>query len=228
MKNIIMAVALILVTSCAAPHKYTAVIPTINTGADYVVGDTKTKSVGDVMLSRFNFRETPAFEADKDVKIPESLALNLTMIRKGSSCKIEVQYDNGLYFCHMNPPLLNDAALIRGGNMCLLVAENGGIQNIAWCHTPGDSIMREPYAGLFLRPTKSYAQGSFKSELVYNGRSKETIKLLYREYLDNMARPAFSQELFYDLSESKTIGFRDVLFEVMEAKNTGITFKIIK
>jgi hypothetical protein len=227
LKYLLITICLIS-TGCAAPHKYAQVMPKINAGNDYTAGEIKTKSVGDVMLANFNTKEMPAFEAAQDIKIPQSLGLNLDVIRTGSSCKIEAQYDNGLYFCHMNPPIMNDAALIRGFNMCLLVAESGEIKNISWCHTPGDSIMSDPYSGLFLKRAKHYAAGSFRSELVYNGRSRETIKLLYREYLDNMARPAFSQELLYDLSESKKIGFKDMLIDVIEAKNTGITFKIVK
>jgi hypothetical protein len=41
-----------------------------------------------------------------------------------------------------------------------------------------------------------------------------------------MARPAFYQDLNYDLSESKIIGFRDIRIEVIEGTNTDIKFMV--
>src|ERR1700674_5426084 len=40
---------------------------------------------------------------------------------------------------------------------------------------------------------------SMSQELIYGGVAGNTIKVTYREYGNNMARPAFSQELQYDL-----------------------------
>jgi hypothetical protein len=72
-------------------------------------------------------------------------------------------------------------------------------------------------------PTKKY----FRQELVYNGKSGNSIKFTYREYVDNLARPAFTQEAQYDLSESNTIGFKGARIEVIKATNTNIEYKIL-
>ena len=67
----------------------------------------------------------------------------------------------------------------------------------------------------------------FKKELVYTGVSKNVITVLYREYSEGIARPAFTQELKYDLSEGKIVGFKGARFEVIKATNTGLTYKAI-
>lgn len=67
----------------------------------------------------------------------------------------------------------------------------------------------------------------FKKELVYNGRSGDEIKIIYREFVNNMARPAFTQNLSYDLSEGDIISFRGCKIKVINAKNTGIEFVIL-
>lgn len=69
---------------------------------------------------------------------------------------------------------------------------------------------------------------SFKRELVYSGVSQNTISILYREFQNDMARPAFSQELKYDLSQGTAIGYKGARFEVIKANNTGITYKVLK
>lgn len=68
---------------------------------------------------------------------------------------------------------------------------------------------------------------NFVQELIYNGRSGDSLKFIYRELTDNLLRAAFTQEVQYDLSQSKEIGFKDVRLEVIEASNTEIRYKLL-
>ena len=43
-----------------------------------------------------------------------------------------------------------------------------------------------------------------------------------------MARPAFSQELKYDISQGKEIGYKSARFEIIKATNTELTYKVLK
>ncbi|WP_298899938.1 hypothetical protein [uncultured Psychroserpens sp.] len=67
----------------------------------------------------------------------------------------------------------------------------------------------------------------FKQEFIYNGRVGNGLKFIYREYVEDYARPAFTQDLQYDLSESKIIGFRGLRIEVLNATNTEIKYKVL-
>jgi hypothetical protein len=67
----------------------------------------------------------------------------------------------------------------------------------------------------------------FKQEFIYNGRVGDALKFAYREYINDYARPAFTQDLRYDLSETKIIGFRGLRIEVLNATNTEIQYKVI-
>lgn len=69
---------------------------------------------------------------------------------------------------------------------------------------------------------------SFKRELVYSGVSQNTISILYREFKDDMARPAFTQELKYDLTQSRSIGYKGARFEIERATNISITYKVLR
>lgn len=68
----------------------------------------------------------------------------------------------------------------------------------------------------------------FKKEIIFNGRVGNNLKFIYREYIENLARPAFMQELQYDLSESSIIGFKGARIEIVEANNTNIKYKVLK
>lgn len=68
---------------------------------------------------------------------------------------------------------------------------------------------------------------SLNRELVYTGISGNTVSILYREYINNLARPAFTQEIKYDLKTSKIIGFKTARFEIIKADNASITYKTL-
>jgi hypothetical protein len=69
--------------------------------------------------------------------------------------------------------------------------------------------------------------GDNNFELVYSGIIGDNLSILYREYTDNdMARPAFSQELTYDKKASQ-IRFRNMLIKVSSATSEEIRFTVL-
>ena len=72
----------------------------------------------------------------------------------------------------------------------------------------------------------------FKEELIYAGRAGSVIRIAYKEYKGNeslyLARPAFFQDLNYDLGSSDIIVFRGYRIRVLEATNERILFIIQK
>ncbi len=66
-----------------------------------------------------------------------------------------------------------------------------------------------------------------KQDFIYNGKVGNAIKFTYREYVNDLARPAFTQDLQYDLSESQIIGFRGLRIEVLSATNIKIDYKVL-
>jgi len=68
---------------------------------------------------------------------------------------------------------------------------------------------------------------TFKQELIYNGRVDNDVRIIYREFSGDMARPAFTQSLQYDLNSSKVISFKSVSIEIIEANNNFMTYRVI-
>ncbi|MAV75646.1 MAG: hypothetical protein CL691_03385 [Cellvibrionales bacterium] len=65
-------------------------------------------------------------------------------------------------------------------------------------------------------------------ELIYSGSNKESLFISYREYThDNLARPAFYQQLTYPIS-SKTIRFKNFLIEIKNVSSELIEFIVIE
>lgn len=69
---------------------------------------------------------------------------------------------------------------------------------------------------------------SFRQELIYGGRVGDQIKVTYREFSGDFARPGFSQDVQYDLASEKVIGFKGVRIEVISATNTKLVYRVLK
>ena len=68
---------------------------------------------------------------------------------------------------------------------------------------------------------------SFKQELIYNGRVGNNLKIIYREYSNNMVRGAFSQEAQYDLSVSDIIAFKGARLRIVKATNEALEYEVL-
>lgn len=69
---------------------------------------------------------------------------------------------------------------------------------------------------------------SFQQTLIYSGKVGNKINIGYREFSNNVARPAFNNDVEYDLSSSQIIGYKGARLEVIEATNEYIKYKILK
>ncbi len=70
----------------------------------------------------------------------------------------------------------------------------------------------------------------FKYVVLYQGVSKGTIKISFLEFKNDLARPAFTQDVFYDLNPDGTgiIAFKGARIAVDQATSTNITYRVIK
>jgi hypothetical protein len=97
-----------------------------------------------------------------------------------------------------------------------------GVQQTAYL---GDAIF-SAYVGTCNKSGKNRVP-EYLTELVYLGKQSNNIFISYYDYVDFYIRPAFSKQLFYDLNDTKTIGFKRVRINVLEATNTYITYTVL-
>lgn len=71
-------------------------------------------------------------------------------------------------------------------------------------------------------------QGFTNFEIVFNGITKDAINLLYREYTpDNMARPAFYQNLTYPI-DTEIIRFQNIRIKIHTISNESISYTVLE
>lgn len=68
----------------------------------------------------------------------------------------------------------------------------------------------------------------FNQYLIYNGRSGNSVKFLYREFIGDLNRVSFQQEVSYDLNIGEIIGFKGARFKIIEANNVQLKYQVIE
>ena len=67
----------------------------------------------------------------------------------------------------------------------------------------------------------------FRRELIYNGRTGDSLKFLYHEDSTDLLRGPLSEEFQYDMKDGAIVGFKGVRIEVLEATNTSIRYRVL-
>jgi len=67
----------------------------------------------------------------------------------------------------------------------------------------------------------------YQQTLIYTGRDDSVLKFTYREFMSDMARPAFTIDATYDLEGDKIIRFKGASLEVINVDNQSITYKLL-
>lgn len=197
---------------------------------------TATANVGETMISKSYVRVYPAIKLDREYteEIKQNPLNNrwsgTVVIPPGVLIKTAVDA-NGSYYESDNAKFV----YFRGTTTCkcgVYVPTGQPANAVVFMHNDGSIGDRGYDLGTktvdYLPTTKEvFSKDSFKAELLYNGAAKKVVKLSYREFKDDVARPAFTQELTYDLAEGDVIGFKGARFKVLKTSNSGITYKVL-
>lgn len=71
--------------------------------------------------------------------------------------------------------------------------------------------------------------GSSAQELLYSGVFQDQVKVTYREFSDDLARPAFFQEAQYELEGGVgRVNFRGAIIDILKADNQALTYIVRK
>lgn len=213
-------------TGCATgplPLAYTGtttvvVIPQVNAQASAEIGET--------IISKANVTKIPAIKITNDasevVKYP-----GITTIRAGA-IPLFATNASGNFYRDFSATYTMLGATVPNDTAGIFVPNDKTKPAVVYHFAMGYMYGKIPVSEIEQTSVEKWGKDSFKRELVYSGVSQNTISILYREFNDNLARPAFSQELKYDLAQGNSIGYKGARFEVIKATNTELVYKVIK
>jgi len=191
-----------------------------------IIGEIRTGEIGDTLTRTAKVTRISAIHVSEEITAKASG--NRATIKPGL---LIARYTDPERTCYM----AQESIVV--GNFMARAAAEGGV-----CIAKANSKSTEVIAitggiNRFYKPTKpiqfestTYIDRSapgFYQELIYNGRTGDTLRFLYREFANDMARPAFSQDVQYDLRESSTVGFKGARLEVLDATNVNIKYRVL-
>ena len=190
------------------------------------LGEVSTAPVGSVLFDQFNYsvRQNYSIVTSGSVRV----GLGRVRVSPGDALR-KVLFDGQTAYC-TEKRAYSDPLVGPSGRACFFDANGDGRFETVQAR-PGSVWLERD-----LSPPIEYEHeetiipddNAFKYQLLYQGVTNQTLRIGYREFFENFARPAFYQELTYDIDDLPTeVGFRNVRIEVLEAGNSGIRYRVL-
>ncbi len=187
------------------------------------------RAVGEVIYETFNYEEWHGARLAQSVVID---VLAASALLGPSDPLIAVVEGSETVYCTA-APALRVAGRPPSSRVCL--ADRDGDEAFDTWRAPEGPPARLKWAPLksaapFSTGTSMERSGKgFKYELLYQGIAAGVVSLLYREYVDDLVRPAFQQDLSYTLSPQgpTEISFRGTRIVIEAADNKGIRYRVL-
>jgi hypothetical protein len=225
MNRLLLLIFSMILMSCSGvkkniviPETYTKIIPELN--------EIRNAEIGNTVVYREKGHKNDAIEITKTFNI--KLDGVFKIVEEGNI--FINQYNTNEYNFYISSSVSEfGIAIPRSGNNPLIYTKSDidGIYTTGFIYNGLNLIRPKEQIEYIQTKVTTKKKDYFKQEFIYNGRVGDALKFIYREYLNDYARPAFTQDLQYDLSENKTIGFRGMRIEIINASNTKIEYKVL-
>jgi hypothetical protein len=215
--------SVLLVSGCAA---ITGPLSTRKSGEAPGLGSITERSVGDVMYEVFDYREVQGISVAEIVNLGHmggrgTITPDISLVA--------FEHKNLTVYC--TPEALYHMPLDMGRGVRVCLASRSHKEQLdSWeIMQPGAGWLNLEHPVSYTY-TKTMATGNgFRWELLYEGVSGNTVSILYREFIGDLVRPGFQQDLKYTLADSgpTEIRFRVARLRIVSADNNGIKYEIL-
>jgi len=195
-----------------------------NVGQTTEFGKETVVTVGDVMFGQFDYRAVNGAVLLDDLNTGYQAS---TIKAPAGYTLVESRIDKQVSYCSTTPIVYN----VFGNSTvhaCFFDRDNDN-RFEAVIPALADNWGDKPMPPVSYERTELFSSGKgFKYELLYNGISGNTLNITYREFVDQMARPAFQQDLTYTVSAAgpTDIVFRGARMTIYKADNSSVRFVV--
>jgi hypothetical protein len=215
MLRFIVLAALGLSTPLAAQTIRDSVVPTLGTPA--------VVSVGDTVYEKSHLTVLPAFVVDQSFSGKNVFAR--VTVSPGDKF-VQIPSKSNLKACR-SPSV--DAFLKKLYDACLYDDNGDGtFDRYGGNEVQGGKRLPTPMPykpSEFINPTSD----ALKQTVIFLGSTKDTLRLSYREFINDMARPAFTEEYTFPLGTTfpQTVSFKSVKLSVTSIDGEGLHYSIV-
>jgi len=220
--NVLFLPALALLSACTTPQKnYRPEATNISRPA---LDQEVIAQVGEEMLSQGTFYEGDGIRLAEEIKFGDLFTAYTASA--GEYAKEGEDKTSEFYQPAVGPKggSIKKGALIDPWQAIQLQKDGSKIAVVTVFHAK----VSEKAVGITRIKIPILADNSFQQTLIYSGKVGQKIKVGYREFSNNVARPAFHNDVEYDLSESRIIGYKGSRLEIIEATNESIRYRVLQ
>jgi hypothetical protein len=217
--------SLLALTHCAPIQVGADAKPAKKTGQNVEFGVPAFAPVGGTVFSQFDYNAvTRAF-----VQAPYSRSVGVggRIILSVGQPLFPAMVAGQQAYCSDNPTFL---AYLGSDNRRVCYFDNGNTGRFTTAYVAGTLADTKLDVDVPYSVREEAIGAGFKYELLYQGFDRGVVRVAYREYLADFARPAFQQDLTYTLDPSGTTeaSFRNVRFVIISADNNGIKYYVTR
>jgi hypothetical protein len=216
MKVPLFLACVVVFIGCAPKRHLVPAIPTVI--RSYTVGEERRAGIGD-----------PIFDVQSARKVPEFVALRahdpgrvrglpgVRPIEAGDRLRAVWRLQSGNYVIRHRADTSAAAIVVMPDGQALGFYDG----------REGYGAGKWPAEVLFTTSESLEGQeGAYRAQMIYSGLDGNTARATYREFSGDFIRPAFSQELQYNLTQDSTIAYKTIKIRVLEASNSQIRYRI--
>jgi len=210
------------------------IFPEINSGETKIthlpaIGIDAVSELGDTMISTYFTSKNYQLKIQDDVRCKAPGAPGEWFFYKGNRVVFEKQSKYGAQYKMFGAKFKMFGALVDADVAKILIsADDPRNPKIMLDQTFSTEIFVCENLTVGVEEVNTVGFDELKRELIYTGVSKNVISITYREFKRDMARPAFTQDLKFDLGEGDLIGFKGSRFKVISANNIEIKYQVVK
>jgi len=186
------------------------------------LGTISTAQVGDTMLQQGKYSEHDALYLRQDTPMYNYKFTRGYYLKKGEDENSEFYYPSG----GPDSGQVIQSALSSDAFQVICLDKKSG--RLFWVTTLNSLEIPVNKADYEKKKYSVASSDSFQQALIYSGKVGNIVKVGYREFSNDLARPAFNNDVEYDLSESKIIGYKGARIEIIQATNEYIKYKVIQ
>lgn len=182
-------------------------------GMEPAAGVERTATIGSPIVEKYRFDAVTVAVADADV-VKGTLTGNITI--KAGEPLYRVQSKAKYKACSQSGP----CALDDDGD--------GTFDRIALDDVVSALRLKVPVHYQIKDAVAPSSTGNFKQVVSYLGVSGDTLRLSYREFLNDMARPAFTEELTFPITKTypQGVAFKDVKMTILGIDGMGLRYRL--
>ncbi|WP_419826829.1 hypothetical protein [Sphingomonas sp.] len=185
-------------------------------------------TIGSPLLKRYNMIVVPGVILERDVDVDLGMQGSIR-ISAGSPMKAETDTPKKLRVCTVAKDTYTNMMNQTGGACLTDRDRDGTFDSVSAQSVMGTTkLLKGPLPYKLSDVPENAGANNHQATLIYQGAAAGTLRLSYREFSNDMARPAFTEDLSFPITDAypQTVTWRDTKITLLALSSDGLRYRI--